>query len=86
MYGLKQAGKLVNDLLSERLFKHGYYQCATTPGLWRHKWQPVIFVLIVDDFGINTQGTNMLSTSSLPSKKTTKLLLIGTGRSLQVLT
>ncbi len=26
MYGLKQAGKLANDLLSERLFKHGYYQ------------------------------------------------------------
>ena len=37
MYGLKQFGKLANDLLSERLFKHGYYQCETTPGLWKHK-------------------------------------------------
>ena len=52
IYGLKQAGKLANDLLTERLSKHGYFQCATTPGLWRHKWRPVVFVLIVDDFGI----------------------------------
>ena len=36
MNGLKQAGKLANDLLSKRIFKNGYYQCATTPGLWRH--------------------------------------------------
>ena len=52
MYGLKQAGKLANELLATRLFSHGYYQCATTPGLWRHKWRPVIFALIVDDFGV----------------------------------
>ena len=52
IYGLKQAGKLANDLLTERLSKHGYFQCATTPGLWRHKWRPVVFVLIVDDSGI----------------------------------
>eukprot|EP00804_Cyclotella_cryptica_P003921 CCRYP_016106-RA/>CCRYP_016106-RA protein AED:0.11 eAED:0.25 QI:0/0/0/1/0.2/0.16/6/0/1395 len=52
VYGLKQAGKLANDLLTQRLEMHGYYQCATTPGLWRHKWRPVLFVLIVDDFGI----------------------------------
>ena len=52
VYGLKQAGKLANDLLTERLAAHGYYQCATTPGLWRHKWRPIMFVLIVDDFGI----------------------------------
>jgi hypothetical protein len=56
MYGLKQAGKLANNLLSERLFKQRYYQCATTPGLWRHKWRPVISVLIVDDFGIQYTG------------------------------
>ena len=52
VYGLKQAGKLANDLLTTRLAEHGYYQCATTPGLWRHKWRPILFVLIVDDFGI----------------------------------
>ena len=52
IYGLKQAGKLANDLLTEWLAAHGYYQCATTAGLWRHKWRPILFVLIVDDFGI----------------------------------
>jgi len=52
VYGLKQAGKLANNLLTEQLATHGYYQCATTPGLWLHKWRPITFVLIVDDFGI----------------------------------
>ena len=52
VYGLKQAGKLANDLLAARLDKHGYYQTPTTPGLWRHKWRPITFALIVDDFGI----------------------------------
>jgi hypothetical protein len=56
MYGLKQSGKLANDLLSTRLFKQGYYQCATTPGLWKHKWRPITFSLIVDDFGIQYTG------------------------------
>ncbi|MBM4179865.1 MAG: hypothetical protein FJ211_11150, partial [Ignavibacteria bacterium] len=56
VYGLKQAGKLANDLLTTRLDAHGYYQCATTPGLWRHKWRPIIFVLVVDDFGIQYVG------------------------------
>ena len=52
VYGLKQSGKLANDLLATRLHDHGYYQCAITPGLWRHRWRPIMFVLIVDDFGI----------------------------------
>ena len=52
VYGLKQAGRLANDLLTERLAQHGYSQSDITPGLWCHKWQPIIFVLIVDDFGI----------------------------------
>jgi hypothetical protein len=52
IYGLKQAGKLAIDLLAKRLHVHGYYQCATTPGLWRHKWQQIMFFLVVDNFGI----------------------------------
>ena len=55
-YGLPQAGKLANDLLRKRLDKAGYYEAATTPGLWRHKWRPVQFVLIVDDFGVEYVG------------------------------
>ncbi len=29
---------------------------ATTPGLWRHKWRPIQFCLIVDDFGVEYVG------------------------------
>ena len=36
--------------------KAGYYEAATTPGLWRHKWLPIQLVLIVDDFGIKYVG------------------------------
>jgi hypothetical protein len=56
MYGLPQAGLLANDLLTERLAPQGYYQCRHTPGLWRHKWRPILFSLVVDDFGIKYVG------------------------------
>jgi hypothetical protein len=56
VYGLKQAGKLANDLLTARLAKHGYYPTLTTPNLWWHKWRPLSFVLIVDDFVIKFVG------------------------------
>jgi hypothetical protein len=35
-----------------RLEKEGYYKAATTQGLWKHKWQPIQFCLIVDDYGV----------------------------------
>ena len=56
VYRLKQAGKLANDLLAECLDAHGYYQSTTTPGFWKHRWRPISFVLIVDDFGIKYVG------------------------------
>ena len=28
------------------------------PGLWRHKWLPIQFMLIVDDFGVEYVGRN----------------------------
>ena len=43
IYGLPQPGMFSNKLLEERLNKAGYYQCPTTPGLWRHKWRPILF-------------------------------------------
>jgi hypothetical protein len=56
MYGLPQAGILGNQLLTERLEPHGYYQCRHTPGLWQHKWRPIMFSLVVDDFGVKYVG------------------------------
>ena len=55
-YGLLQSGRLTNDLLRTRLDKEGYCEAATTPGLWSHKWRPIKFVLIIDDFGIKYVG------------------------------
>ena len=47
---------MANDLLRTRLEKAGYYEAAKTPGLWCHKWCPIQFVLLVDDFGIEYVG------------------------------
>ena len=52
IYGLPQAGILANKLLQERLELFGYYEVAHTPDLWQHTWQPVSFMLVVDDFGV----------------------------------
>ena len=55
-YGLPQSGRLSNDLLRTRLEKAGYYEAATTPGLWSHKWRPFQFGLLVENFGIEYVG------------------------------
>ena len=52
IYGLPQSGKLANDLLKKRLAEEDYFEVEHTPGLFKHKWQPVWFTLVVDDFGI----------------------------------
>jgi hypothetical protein len=57
IYGLKQASKLANNLLTKQLAAHSYYQCTTTAGLWRHKWRSILFVLIVENFGIKNVDT-----------------------------
>ena len=47
---ITQASILANNLLCGCLEKESYYKAATTPGLWKHKWRPIQFCLIVDDF------------------------------------
>ena len=56
MYGLPQAGLLANQLLKQRLQKHGYFPCQFTPGLWKYVWRPITFTLVVDDFGIKSDA------------------------------
>ncbi len=56
MYGLPQAGIIAQQLLKERLNKHGYRQSQTTPGLWTHDTRPICFSLVVDDFGVKYVG------------------------------
>ncbi|KAL7474350.1 hypothetical protein ACHAW6_000323 [Cyclotella cf. meneghiniana] len=56
VYGLPQSGILANKLLKKCLNQSGYYQLNATPGLWRHKWHPIMFTLIVDHFGVEYIG------------------------------
>ena len=56
IYGLPQAGLLANKLLEKRLNKHGYFQSKFVPGLWMHKWQPITFTLVVNNFGVKYVG------------------------------
>jgi hypothetical protein len=56
MYGLPQAGILTNELLQRNLAKDGYRPTQHTYGLWQHDNRPVLFSLVVDDFGVKYAG------------------------------
>jgi hypothetical protein len=60
MYGLPQAGILAYKLLVKNLAHHGYAPCVHTPGLWKHRTRPVLFSLVVDDFGVKYVGKQHL--------------------------
>ncbi|KAL7479329.1 hypothetical protein ACHAW6_005063 [Cyclotella cf. meneghiniana] len=52
MFGLSQAGLLVQELLEKRLNEKGFIQSRCTPGLWTHTSKSIKFTLVVDDFGV----------------------------------
>ncbi len=56
VWGLPQAGILANKRLRRKLALFGYYKCIKTPGLWYHVSRPILFTLIVDDFGVKYVG------------------------------
>jgi hypothetical protein len=58
MYGLPlpQAGIFAQEPLEEHLLKAGYTQSKITPGYWKHKWHPISFTLVVDNFGVEYIG------------------------------
>ena len=56
MPGLKQAGRIANDRLTTHLARFGYRPVPRTPSLWRHDTRPVVFSLVVDDFGVKYVG------------------------------
>ena len=33
-----------------------YYECANTPGQWKHVMRPIAFTLVGDDFGVKYVG------------------------------
>ncbi len=63
VWGLPQAGILANKLLCKQLVPHRYYECKQTPGLWKHARRPILFTLLVDNFGVkyvNKDNVNFL--------------------------
>ena len=55
-YWWTKSGRLANDLLHTRLNTEDYFEASPTTGIWLHKWQPIQFMLIVDDFGVEYMG------------------------------
>ena len=74
-YGLPQSGRLANELMRTRLEKARYYEAAKTTGFYCHKWRPIQFVLLVDNFGIEYVGKehtlHLLKTTEVDYKITT---------------
>ena len=56
MYGLPQSELLANELVEQKLNKHGYQKSKLLPGLWKHDWQPIQFTLVVYYFGVKYLG------------------------------
>ena len=53
MYELPKAGRLEYEKLCKNLAIVGYSPAPLKPGILRHDTSPTLFVLVVDDFGIN---------------------------------
>ena len=51
IYGLPQAALLAKQRLDAHLAAHGYHE-SSTPCLYKHTTRPIMFTLVVDDFGI----------------------------------
>jgi hypothetical protein len=77
MYGLPQAGCLAYDQLVLNLERNGYHPCKRTHGLWRHVTRPILFSLVVDDFGIKYVGKQHAQHILPRCAKTTKSPKIG---------
>ena len=45
-------GKSNKKLLKNRLNKQGYFESNKAPGLWTHVMKPILFTLVVGNFGI----------------------------------
>ncbi len=80
MYGLPQSGLLANELLEKGLNKRGYRQSKLVPGLWSHKWRPVQFTLVVDDFGVKYVGKEHVLHLKQTLKENYKVTLEWDGR------
>jgi hypothetical protein len=58
VWGLPQAGILVNKCLKQKLAPFGYYESTNTPGLWLQDTRPILFTWVVDDFRVEYVNSN----------------------------
>ncbi len=58
IYSLPQGGIIAQELLAERLSKHGYHQSKIIPELLTHKTRLTTFTLVMDDFAIKIMSEN----------------------------
>jgi hypothetical protein len=65
MYGLPQAGIIVNQCLNAHLAKAGYYPVTHTSGLYKHLTRPIVSSLVVDDFGVKYLDDTLTSLYSI---------------------
>ena len=56
IYGMLQAGILAQKILEERLNTKGCHWRKTISGLWTHKYIPMSFTLMVNNFGVKYVG------------------------------
>jgi hypothetical protein len=66
IYGLEEAGKLAQDRLFAHLATAGFYQVPHHTGLLKHESRPIMFSLVVDDFGVkyvSRDDVNYLATT-----------------------
>ena len=51
-----QSGLIENKLLKKELEKHEFTQSKPVPWIWTHKWRPIQFTLVVNNFGAKYVG------------------------------
>ena len=56
MPGLKKAVRIANDQLKAHLAHFGFAPVPRTPALWKHDTKPILFSLVVDNFGVKYIG------------------------------
>ncbi len=73
--GLTSGKNIGQQATSTKLAPFGYHECLNTPGLWYHDTHPILFMLVVEDFGvkyINNDNVKHLIASLKTSYKLTE--------------
>ena len=55
--GLKESGRLAGDDMRAHLAAHGHHKSKFTPGFFTHATRPILFALVVDDFGVKCKNS-----------------------------